>query len=348
MKIKNIYYHEGFEKEPLLILIHGYGASAKSWLDPYRETMGKGIIPFDLVLTDNRHPPDPFFFPFGKPIKNLSFSTPLRIMPNPPTGFWDFFKEKGYSLLTWDQSLPNGPIKIAVKELNIIMEFAKDKAKGKDIIFLAHSRGGLIARKYIQEKREFNTNVKALIMLSTPNYGSRLATMGNFLKTSTRFIEMLLPKELKEEKRLIIGGVEQFLNVFKDSAIEELSPDSSFIKELISNEEKEQDKDIEYFNIVGTSPIFTRLYRIIDKGKKKTEEILSILGVIEKMAPSFLLPDEIKEGKGDGMVAYVRAMIPWIEGTHQWKMEGVNHGTLLVDEKVKEKVLEVVCGKVSK
>jgi hypothetical protein len=40
------------EKKPIFILIHGFGATEKSWTNPYEEFLGKGKIPFDYVLAD--------------------------------------------------------------------------------------------------------------------------------------------------------------------------------------------------------------------------------------------------------------------------------------------------------
>jgi pimeloyl-ACP methyl ester carboxylesterase len=171
---------KGAKGKPILILIHGFGATEKSWTNPYEEFLGKGKISFDYVLADYRGRPSPPYFPFGK-FRNYCFSTPLRRFSSRPPPLWDVLKDRGYNLITWTQCKPYGTIALAVEELNGIMEESEVIfGGGGPLILVGHSRGGLVARKWIQDHPAKRGRIDGLILLACPNGGSRLADVAAF------------------------------------------------------------------------------------------------------------------------------------------------------------------------
>ncbi len=59
-----------------------------------------------------------------------------------------------------------------VPELAGYIESVLQKAKGEKVILVCHSMGGLVARKYLADSKNFH-KVEKLILLSAPNLGSR-------------------------------------------------------------------------------------------------------------------------------------------------------------------------------
>src|SRR5512147_1836003 len=158
----------GSEK-PWMVLIHGLGMTHRSWTDPFAEGLLKGAISFDYVLTDMRPSSAPPRFP-GSGF--LGCSPPLRLSQRPPVSFWEFLKKNGYGIIAWSQEKPHGPIAEAVSELQAV--FSKIPGR-KKIALIGHSRGGLIARKFLQERRTGWEKVSAVILLGVPHFGSSLA-----------------------------------------------------------------------------------------------------------------------------------------------------------------------------
>ena len=89
-------------------------------------------------------------------------------------------------------------------------------------------------------------------------------------------------------------------------ALEELRPHSPFILGLKSKEFEEQQSSIRYLNLVGTSTGFTKIYRISARDIGELREVISLIDSLPRMIPSAILPEEIVNGKGDGLISKER------------------------------------------
>jgi pimeloyl-ACP methyl ester carboxylesterase len=339
---------KGAEGKPILILIHGFCATEKSWIDPYEEFLGRGKISFDYVLADYRRRPSPPYFPLWQS-RNYCLSAPLRRLSSRPPPLWDVLKDRGYNLLTWTQGKPYGPIALAVEELNgIVAESEGIFGIGARLILIGHSRGGLVARKWIQDHPDKRGRVDGLILLACPNGGSRLADVGDFLARGILTIGRFMPRE-----RLLDGGriflrvsafYEEIAGLFKGVALEELRPHSPFILGLKSKETQEQHSCIDYLNLVGTSTVFTKLYRISPHHMGELREVTSLIDSLPKMIPTVMLPEEIVNGKGDGLVSRERARITWMRPKSQ-KEFNINHLRMLIDPDVRREIFRFLEGR---
>src|SRR5512137_1718981 len=131
--------------KPWVVLVHGLGMSHRSWSDPFKETLLGGGLSFDHVLTDLQTPPDLCQFPAAG---RFGCSPPLRLSNPRPLSFWEFLKREGCGIAGWSQEKPLGTIDHAVGELQNLL---KEVPQRKKIVLLGHSRGGLVARKYLQD-----------------------------------------------------------------------------------------------------------------------------------------------------------------------------------------------------
>ena len=301
---------EGTQEKPILILIHGFGATEKIWTDPYEEFLGKGTISFDYVLADYEGRPATPYFPLWQ-FRNYCLSRPLRRFSSRPSPLWEFLKDREYNLLTWTQAEPYGSISLAVEELNGIMrESEAIFGIGGRLILVGHSRGGLVARKWIQDHPDERGRVEGLILLACPNRGSRLADIGDFLAKGIRAIKRFIPPDLSLDGGRVFLGLlafyEEITGLFKGVALEELHPHSPFILGLKSKEFEEQQSSIRYLNLVGTSTAFMKLYRISTRDIGELREVISLIDSLPRMIPSAILPEEIVNGKGDGLISKER------------------------------------------
>lgn len=322
---------KGTEGKPIVILIHGFGATEKSWTNPYEESLMKGRISFDYVLADYDEKPSPPYFP-PRHFRNYCFSTPLVRLASRPPSLWETLKRRGYSLLTWTQREPYGPIDLAVQELNgMVVESEAIFGIGARLVLMGHSRGGLVARKWIQDHPDKRERIDGLILLASPNGGSRLADAGEFFARGIKAIGRFIPRELSLE----CGGISR---LFQGVALEELRPQSPFILGLKQKELEEQRNRIPYLNLVATSTVFTKLYRISAKDTGEVREVISLIDSLPKVVPAMMLPHELVQGKGDGLVSKERARIPWMPSESQKEFH-INHLRMLIDRDVRREII---------
>lgn len=339
---------KGEKGKPILILIHGFGATEKSWTNPYEEFLGRGKISFDYVLADYRGRPSPPYFPFGK-FRNYCLSTPLRRFSSRPPPLWDVLKDRGYNLVTWTQCKPYGPIALAVEELNGIMEESEVIfGGGGPLVLVGHSRGGLVARKWIQDHPAKRGRIEGLILLACPNGGSRLADVADFFARGVKVINRIIPSDLWPDRGRIFPRLsafyEEIVGLFKGVALEELRPHSSFILGLKRKELEEERSRIPYLNLVATSTVFTKLYRISTHDIGDLREVISLIDSLPKMIPAVMMPDEIVNEKGDGLVSKGRARIAWMRPGSQ-KEFPVNHLRMLIDLDVRKEIIRFLEGR---
>ncbi|MBI5188069.1 MAG: alpha/beta fold hydrolase [Nitrospirae bacterium] len=245
---------------------------------------------------------------------------PLKILlsksPNTIQTLFDDLRFRGYPVITWSQERPAGPIDFSVAELKEIVRIATKMTKD-GIVLIGHSRGGLIGRKYLLRK---DRSIRSLITISTPHKGSSIAKIANYLSPLISVIDPLFPYGDKGTLSFTIRRVIDFL---RSKALKELLPESHLFKSL---------KDgplnwIYYISVGGTDPTLFSLYNF------------SIPEVLEKVVPKNLYPEEIKKGKGDGLVSAESSRIPWCNEHHNF---GLNHAQILFDKGVRDMIIKSI------
>jgi pimeloyl-ACP methyl ester carboxylesterase len=324
-------------KNRWIVLIHGMGMTEKSWIDPYAESMAGGALPFDYVLTDLDHPPDSCGLNRGL-FHSFCPSTALRLLPSRPLPLWGVLSKSGWGLVTWTQRDSLGPLGVAVDELKRIMECF---SSGDRVVFLGHSRGGLIARKFLQERAPGWEKVKAAILLGSPNRGSGIAELTR--KTRPLFMFPGFGRMASFVNRGIAGRIlENVINYLQDSlgksAIQELCPGSPLMAAMKSGEQEESRHGIPYFNFAGTSTTYVRLYRILNREPLRTVQAFSLFDGMENFIWGFG-PSELQQGRGDGMVSAEKAFLPFARENQRVP---INHAQFLIDAEIRKKILDIL------
>jgi pimeloyl-ACP methyl ester carboxylesterase len=314
--------------KPWVVLIHGLGMSHRSWSDPFKESLLGGALSFDYVLTDLQAPPDLCHFPAAG---RFGCSPPLRFSNPRPLSFWEFLKRGGCGIAGWSQEKPLGTIDHAVGELQSLLKEIPQRNK---IVLLGHSRGGLVARKYLQDRRPGWDRISGVILLGTPNHGSRLAKLGPFLARSFSFFGVKERRHYQSPQNGANGGktfqIRNLAAYGREGGTAELVPGSAFLSSLAAGEAEEQKNNIPYCNIVGTRTDFIRIYlRFSPSGRGRP--VISLFDGLERIIPPLFLPLEIRQGRGDGQVSAKSARLSWTEKTH---LLPINHAQFLVSAEV--------------
>ena len=105
--------HTGKPEMPVVILIHGLGMNNYFWVDPKKCFVLGGLAPLTIFLTDTAEK-------FDNTISFGSIDPEIR-------GLWDCLRSEGFSLASWTQSQPLGPIQIAIDELKTALSTVRNK-----------------------------------------------------------------------------------------------------------------------------------------------------------------------------------------------------------------------------
>jgi pimeloyl-ACP methyl ester carboxylesterase len=287
--IPEIVFHEGERQKPLVVFIHGMGMNVRVWSEPSEARILGGKYPLRVLL--------------GECTGKLE------------TSFADL-KARGYHLLSWSQTRPVGPVAAAVAELGGLME-AYRKFSGNGTIFVCHSRGGLIARKYLESQ---SASVRGLITLATPHHGTSMARWAAYVSPLTGVANRVLTGLGKKE---VDSALRRILGFLGSSGLRELLPDSRFLRELSDT----RLKWVGYVSAGGTNPDLLRAVSV------------SLPGILSAVVPEIIIPEEMREGRGDGLVSASSSVLPCGDSHRNFH---VNHGSILCDAGVRRYVLESV------
>jgi len=293
MKLDIASYHGSIDK-PAIVFIHGLGMDKNIWVNPSESCILGGMFPLKILLD-----------------KKNTAENVEKIQT-----LFDDLRQRDYSVITWSQKTPAGPIDSAVKELHeIIIEAQKMTNAG--IILIGHSRGGLIARKYLFKQ---DKSIKGLITISTPHKGSSVAKIAKYLSPLVSMINPLVPNG---DKGTLSFSIKRILNFLKSRALKELLPDSNFFRSI---------KDgplngVHYASVGGTKPTLFNLYNV------------SFPDIFEKVIPENLYPEEMRMGKGDGLVSAESSKIPW---SHEHYNFAFNHAEILFDNGVRDVLGKII------
>lgn len=305
--------HKGSPDKPAMIFIHGLGMDKDIWVNPSKSRILGGMFPLKVFLSKRHQRKDSISDrnSSGDTIKPLTDKQTDTLQT-----LFDDLTFRNYTVITWSQERPESPIDSVVSELKEIVRIAKKLTKN-GIVLIGHSRGGLIGRKYLLRN---DKSVRGLITISTPHKGSSVAKIANYLSP---LISVIDPLFHGGEKGTVSFAIKRILNFLKSKALKELLPDSHFFKSL-----KDRLCDwVYYVSVGGTDPTLFSLYNF------------SIPDIFEKVIPKNLYPEEIKKGKGDGLVSAESSKIPWYNEHYNFPL---NHAEILFDKSVRDKIIKVI------
>ena len=306
--------------KPVVIFIHGLGMDREFWTSPSETMILARNVPMRYFAASNPAPSK------SPPKSKITIGdVPERI-----NNLWHAVIERGFSALCWSQRRPVGPISIAVEELAEIVSRVKSMFPKGPLLFVCHSRGGLIARKYMESD---TAGIRALITLATPHHGSSLTKFAEHLLPVSSAIKKILPDDSQATATIVMKNV---IELISSTALKELLPGSDFIKGLPASPAK----GIEYLSFGGTEARMLDVYRWQKRdGAFYPGHILTIPGSLLKVLPASVVPEEMKQGRGDFMVTAESARLPW---TSEHIDVSANHITITWHPKVIKRTLELI------
>ena len=306
--------HSGRPDRPVVLLIHGLGMNNYFWVDPQECHVLGGLAPLTIFLADAQ-----------EQTKNtISFGT-----VNPGIrGLWACLKNEGFSLASWSQQQPLGPIQLAIEELKIALIRVRKIWPGRPVYLVAHSRGGLLARHYLQE--EGADDIAGLVTICSPHSGTNMAKFSRYLKPAGVFLEKIVPDGSRAMLTKALGRLSTF---FQSPAIEELTPDAGFIASLT----EPLPEKLRLLSFGGTSPLLFQLVVRLPAGKQKTIKFPDMLC---RAVPAEHLPEELAPGFGDALVSAKSASLPG--GKHYDFPD--NHVRAAYDQKIHEIIVDFLKG----
>jgi len=328
--------YPGDDGKPAVILIHGLGMDRWIWEGPSRSRILGGSLPISSLVTRTPSRKD-YGYSEKRPLSLLQGLT-TGPSPRPLRTIFHDLRADDYPVITWSQKRPAGPLKTAVSELSEVVPVARRLSRN-GIIFIGHSRGGLIARKYLIDSGDM---AKGLITISTPHGGSFIARLAEYVSPLAAAISPVL-KESSHSSGLKAAS-KRVIDFLSSPGIRELLPDSG----LIRNISGQRHEGVFCMTVGGTSPSLFCLYRwkweeMRDNlGRRwllSPEKILSIPDIMEKLMPAALIPNEIRQGFGDGLVTAESSKISWCNNHYTFPC---NHAEILFDRRVRKAVMNAV------
>ena len=286
--------HQGRDDKPAVIFIHGLGMDKDIWVNPCSSRILGGLFPLKILISRNEEEQQP------ENIQTL----------------FDDLRLRDYSVITWSQKKPAGPIDSAVPELKEIVRTAR-KMTESGIILIGHSRGGLIARKYMTEE---DSSIMGFITISTPHHGSSIAGIVKYLAPLVTVIDPFFPTGEKGSLSFAVKRISEFL---KSRSLKELLPGSDFFTSL-------HDKPLDgvyYVSLGGTNPTLFSIYDF------------SFPDVLERVMPENFYPEEMKKNRGDGLVSAESSRMPW---SHEHYNFAFNHAEILFDKDVRNILCDII------
>lgn len=282
-----IVFSGGDAGKPLAVFIHGMGMDVRVWSSPAEARVIGGKYSLEILLHKDENDMKSLFMELA---------------------------DRGFPVLTWSQRRPAGPIMEAVAELRSLITAFKEHT-GNGLILVGHSRGGLVARKYLQEGSPL---VRGLFTLATPHHGTAMARWASALSPVASIASQALEMQKKKAAK---SALQRVLLFFSSAGLKELLPESPFYTRLKDTKRS----DVLYVSAGGTNP---DLFRIGD---------FSLCEAAGLVLPGRAMPEELKKGLGDGMVSASSAVLPFADEHHNFH---VNHVELLFDKGVREMIVK--------
>jgi hypothetical protein len=221
----------------------------------------------------------------------------------------------GFPVLTWHQKGASREAEVALREMNEIIDAFPGLSNG--IILIGHSRGGLFTKQLVDQNR---AGLKMVISIAAPYKGTRIAGWVHRISPLAAVLNAMFSVGRKQKKPSPLRRVLIYLS---GSGVKEMLPGSDYVKALSSKSAS----GIRTISIGGTNPELVRF-----KGR-------SLPSVLKKIFPEKMLPDELREGMGDGFVSAASSVYP---GCCEHRNFHAHHHGLLFLPEVRRYILKEI------
>lgn len=304
-------FHEGRPDRAVVVLVHGFGMSREFWFQPEQCPVLGGMSTVAIFLGD-------------RPGEGEGGRFSLGATSDRWRGLWYPLAERGFSLAAWSQEQSLGPVAHTLAELAALVAEARRRWPGREVYLIGHSRGGLVARKYVLTHP---AAIQGLVTVGSPHLGTGLAAWADTLHPLGKVLHRLLPLVPRSRIGAVVARITAFL---KSTATRELAPGAEFVRSL----DHPLPEGMRALSFGGTSPDMITLYlRPRAGGEWRAVSCTELLG---RVLPAKMRPPELTPGEGDGLVSAESARLP---GAPHYDLPA-NHVALSFAGETRRRILE--------
>jgi len=230
----------------------------------------------------------------------------LQSSPEPFAGFLAEVRAAG--LPTGWMRLPNDQgVARSGKLLADELKRLNTQAPQRGVALVATSMGGLVCREAIENPTHAPANVRQLIMVGTPNHGSRLGEFGFGL-------EIWQYTQATRAKRDALQAMYEAIEDGLGEANADLTPHSPFLEQLNA---RKRNAKVSYSLLLGTGGMLTEAdLTLLRAGLARAggrNRFVRFLG--PRLDKALADMDEVVGGKGDGAVSLARGRLEGVTDT---------------------------------
>jgi hypothetical protein len=207
-------------------------------------------------------------------------------------------------------------------------------------VVLAHSRGGLLIRKFLKDNPELTVPIRKVITLHSPHTGSSLASIADFVRTQIELLQDVVGD-------VVLDALGWLLDLADSDAYQEMAIGSPFLTELAKGEHALD--GVSYYTFGGVSVRLTRIRSwvyTLDSAipqwhlppflHRRADVQVPVASPVADSLPNVVA--ELSEGQGDLLTADERARLPF--AVHQ--ANPINHAEALWDPILQAQVLRIL------
>lgn len=267
------------------------------------------------------------------------------------TSWRDALLAAGYSTLSYRQAAPLGTLEPNVEQLLGVATgplSTEDRLRRLPLVVLAHSRGGLLARAFLDRAAAQPAvhgvldRIERVITLHSPHQGSGLAGLTVRMDATARRLQTLVGS-----LGLRPAVLAALCALSASPAVAELAPGSPLLRTLAS---RTPPAGAAWHTFGGISADLSRMQSLLSSAEgsdrrpvpariARTRGLGELLGVLDRLA---LLTPALRDGEGDLVVADTCARLPFAAGH---TVNRLTHIEALGDPGLHAQVIELLGGR---
>jgi hypothetical protein len=344
---------------PAILLVHGLHQDASTWTAPsyVEHAYDRKANVGEQRIGDTHDKPNSGLYKIG--------ASPWlygndRVGWDKNVNWFDYLAAQGFTVATWSQPdltfAPASQSALVAFDSLVAHTRARSPNAAPPIVLIGHSRGGLVIRKLLKDRGSAG-RIETVVTLHSPHRGSELGrTPGRVVAEVVDLVDCCLPSNMTgpvktRVKEAVVEMMRPFTKLVWPDENRELIPDGPLMRMLADGEKAVP--GVRYFTFGGTEPGYYRMYAwyfdVMSANPQYSGTTQYFVWRVKPVEIGPLSPimdalrdfvDEVKPGRGDGLVTDVSARLPW--STHN--TTSLNHAEVLWNRPLQQQVVSLING----